>query len=64
MKELRLKYNIRDLCNILSVSRSGYYEYIKRRLSKRQQEEGMLEVAIKAARRVGAVMGRQSFRGT
>lgn len=49
MKELRLKYSIRDLGNMLSVSGSGYYEWIKRRPSKRKQEEGVLEVAIKAA---------------
>jgi transposase InsO family protein len=34
---------------MLSVSGSGYYEWIKRRPSKRKQEEGVLEVAIKAA---------------
>jgi putative transposase len=49
MKELRLKYSIRDLSTMLSVSGSGYYEWMKRRPSKRQQEEGVLEVAIKAA---------------
>lgn len=49
MKELRLKYSIRDLSTMLSVSGSGYYEWMKRRPSKRQQEERVLEVAIKAA---------------
>jgi len=49
MKELRLKHSIRDLSAMLSVSGSGYYEWMKRRPSKRQQEEGILEVAIKAA---------------
>lgn len=49
MKELRLKYSIRELSTMLSVSGSGYYEWMKRRPSKRQQEEGVLEVAIKAA---------------
>jgi len=42
-------YCIAGICEILKVSRSGYYQWLHRELSKRVQEEGRLEVEIKAA---------------
>lgn len=49
MKMLRLKYPLPILCRVMEVSRSGYYAWLKRRPSKWTQEEGRLEVEIKAA---------------
>jgi transposase InsO family protein len=37
------------MCGILGVSKSGYYKWHNRKPSKRVQEEGRLEVEIKAA---------------
>jgi len=51
IKELRLHYPIPIVCNILAVSESGYYDWLTRKPSKRQQEEARLEIAIKAAHR-------------
>ncbi len=49
MKTLRLSYPVPLLCRVLEVSRSGYYAWLKRPPSKRGQEEGRLEVEIRAA---------------
>ena len=49
MKELRLKYPVPLLRRVLNVSESGYYAWVDRPLSKHDQEEGRLEVEIKAA---------------
>ena len=49
MKELRLKYPVPLLGRVLSVSLSGFYDWADRPLSKHDQEEGRLEVEIKAA---------------
>ena len=49
MKTLRLSYPTPVLCRVLDVSRSGYYAWLGRPPSKRAQEEGRLEVEIKAA---------------
>ena len=37
------------MCRIVRVSTSGYYQWLRRKPSKRAQEEGRLEVEIKAA---------------
>jgi transposase InsO family protein len=37
------------MCGILKVSKSGYYKWLNRKPSKRVQEEGRLEVEIRAA---------------
>ena len=49
MKEMRLRYSIPQMCRVLGVSPSGYYRWLSRKPSKRAQEEGRLEVEIKAA---------------
>jgi len=49
MKELRLKYPVPLLGRVLSVSLSGFYDWTDRPLSKHDQEEGRLEVEIRAA---------------
>jgi len=49
MRTLRLQYPLRVLCQVLEVSRSGYYAWRTRRPSTRAQENARLEVAIQAA---------------
>ena len=49
MKAMRFLYCIGMMCGILRVSKSGYYKWLNRKPSKRAQEEGRLEVEIKAA---------------
>jgi transposase InsO family protein len=49
MKELRLKYPVPLLSQVLKVSLSGFYDWTDRPLSKHDREEGRLEVEIKAA---------------
>jgi putative transposase len=49
MKAMRFRHGIAMMCGILGVSKSGYYKWLNREPSKRAQEEGRLEVEIKAA---------------
>jgi putative transposase len=49
MKAMRFKYCLWVMCRILEVSKSGYYRWVNRKPSRRVQEEGRLEVEIKAA---------------
>jgi putative transposase len=49
MRTTRFRYSIAMMCGILRVSKSGYYKWLNRKPSKRAQEEGRLEVEIKAA---------------
>lgn len=49
MKSLRLHYDLRMLCRVLTVSRSGYYAWASRKPSTRAQENARLEIEIKAA---------------
>ncbi len=46
---MRFQYCVAVMCGILRVSKSGYYKWFNRKPSKRAQEEGRLEVQIKAA---------------
>ena len=49
MKAMRFRHGIAVMCGMLRVSKSGYYKWLNRKPSKRAQEEGRLEVEIKAA---------------
>jgi putative transposase len=49
MKELRLKYPVLLLSQVLNVSLGGFYAWADRPLSKHDREEGRLEIQIKAA---------------
>jgi putative transposase len=49
MKAMRFRYSIARMWSFLKVSKSGYYKWLNRKPSKRVQEEGRLEVEIKAA---------------
>jgi transposase InsO family protein len=49
IKEMRLKYPVPVLCEVLGMSKSGYYAWQSRGPSKRAQEEARLEIEIKAA---------------
>jgi putative transposase len=49
MKAMRFRHGIAMMCGILKVSKSGYYKWLNRKPSKHVQEEGRLEVEIKAA---------------
>jgi transposase InsO family protein len=51
MKAKRFQHGIAMMCGILKVSKSGYYKWLNRRPSKWAQEEGRLELEIKAAHR-------------
>ncbi len=49
MKAMRFRHGIAVMCGLLKVSKSGYYKWLNGKPSKRTQEEGRLEVEIKAA---------------
>ncbi len=49
MNAMRFRRGIAMMCGILKVSKSGYYKWLNRKPSKLAQEEGRLEVEIKAA---------------
>jgi len=49
MKQMRFKYGVAAMSQILRVSKSGYYRWLNRKPSRRIQEEGRLEIEIKAA---------------
>jgi len=46
LKENQQKYNIKKACKILKISRSGYYDYLHRRKSKRSIENEALAEMI------------------
>ncbi|MDI6801838.1 MAG: IS3 family transposase, partial [Thermodesulfovibrionales bacterium] len=51
IKTLRLRYPVPILCRGLEVSVSGYYRWVNRKPSKRQQEDAILKIEIQAAHR-------------
>lgn len=72
MKENQDKYNIKKACKILHISRSGYYDYLKRRKSKRALENEALTEMIEeifhenkgryGARRIQQVLEQRSIK--
>jgi transposase InsO family protein len=49
MKHERLHFPVEQMSRIFEVSRSGFYAWLKRQPSRRQQEDERLKVAIKAS---------------
>ena len=49
MKKWRLQFQIKVMCRVLNVSRSGFYTWLRRKPSRRAQGDERLKVAIKAA---------------
>lgn len=49
MKAWRNQYPINVMAKLFDVSRSGFHAWLKRPLSKHQQEDERLKVAIRAA---------------
>ncbi len=63
LKENQNKYNIKKACKILKISRSGYYDYLHRRKSKRSIEnEALSEIISDISKKTKAVMARVAFR--
>lgn len=48
MKEWRLQFPIKVMCQLFKVSRSGYYAWLSRKPSRHAQDDERLKVAIKA----------------
>ena len=60
MKSLKEEFPLGLMSRMLGVSRSGYYAWLIRPLSRRAQEDACLEVAIQAAhRRTRGIYGRE-----
>lgn len=51
LKTMRLDYRVALLCRLFEVSRSGFYAWLSRKPSPRQQVDERLKVAIKAVHR-------------
>jgi putative transposase len=49
IKQLRLQYPVKDLCEQMDLSESGYCSWRSRPLSNRQQDDERLKVVIRAA---------------
>jgi len=49
MKQVRLQFPVIIMCRVLSVSRSGFYTWLRREPSRRSLDDERLKVAIKAA---------------
>jgi len=49
MKQWRLHFPVKTMSRAFDVSRSGFYTWLKRKPSRRSQEDERLKVAIKAA---------------
>ena len=72
LKENRNKYNIKKACKILNISRSGFYDYLQRKKSKRTIENEALTEMIEdifrdnsgryGARRIQRVLQKQGVK--
>lgn len=71
LKENRNRYNIKEACKFLKISRSGYYDYLQRKKSKRTIEnEALIEMIEEifqensgcyGARRIQLVLQKQGI---
>lgn len=48
MKTMRLEFPVKTLCRVFEVSRSGFYDWLNGKPSKRAQDDARLKVAIQA----------------
>jgi transposase InsO family protein len=48
MKTMRLEFPVKTLCRVFDVSRSGFYDWLNGKPSKRAQDDARLKVAIQA----------------
>jgi len=46
IKQSQAEFGVKSLCRVLKVSRSGYYDWLKREPSKRQKEDWALKLKI------------------
>lgn len=49
MQDNRLKYCIQRMATVFEVSLSGYYDWLKRGISKRKQHHNRCELLVKSA---------------
>lgn len=72
MNKWRLQYPLTIMCRVFSVARSGFYSWLRRKPSRRTQEDERLKIAIKAthkrtrksysARRLQAELAADGFK--
>lgn len=48
IKSLTTEYDVQEMCEALSVSASGYYDWLERKPSKRQESDQVLSEQIRA----------------
>ena len=49
MQEHRLSYSVQRMATVFEVSLSGYYDWLKRGISKRKQHHNRCELLVKSA---------------
>jgi putative transposase len=49
MQEHRLSYSVQRMARLFEVSLSGYYDWLKRGISKRKQHHNRFELLVKSA---------------
>ena len=61
MKTMRLDYPVALLCRVFDVSRSGFYAWLARKPSPRQQADERLKVAMKVAIKAAHRQSRETY---